>query len=121
MLFPSPKRVAVLVPLALPDPYDYEVPEDMHVEPGSYVIVPLGAQLLVGVVWGEGASDLDAKRLKPISEVLDVAPMPEGLRQFIDWMAAYTFNARGSVLRLAMRAPGALEPARVRLVYRLTD
>ena len=121
MLFPSPQRVAVLVPLALPEPYDYEVPDGMSVTPGSYVVVPLGPQELVGVVWGEGKSGLDNKRLKTITQVLDAAPMQEGLRQFIDWMAAYTFNARGSVLRLAMRAPGALTAPRVRLVYRLTD
>ncbi len=118
---PSSQRVSVLVPLALPDPYDYAVPDGMKVAPGDYVIVPLGAQRLVGVVWGEGMSELENKRIKSIAEVLDVAPMPKGLRDFIDWMAGYTFNARGSVLRLAMRAPGALEPARMRVAYRLSD
>ena len=118
----SKRRVSVLVPLALPDPYDYLVPDGMAVEPGSIVVVPLGAQRLVGVVWGEGAAEgFDPKRLKSITEVLDVPVLPEGLRQFIDWMAQYTLNPRGSVLRLALRAPSALEPAKMRVAYRLCD
>jgi len=116
-----PKSVSVLIPLALPAPYDYEVPDGLIAEPGSYVIVPLGAQQILGVVWGEGTGEVDPKRLKPILEVLDVPPMPEVLRRFVDWLAAYTLNPRGSVLRLAIRAPGALEPQRMRTAYRLVD
>ncbi|MGB3808801.1 MAG: primosomal protein N' [Parvibaculum sp.] len=118
---PSRKSVSVLVPLALPEPYDYEVPAGLIAEPGSYVIVPLGAQEILGVVWGEGTGTFDAKRLKPIREVLDVPPMPEASRRFIDWMSQYTLSPRGSVMRLAIRAPGALEPQRMRIAYRLVD
>lgn len=116
-----PRTVSVLVPLALPEPYDYAVPDGMTVELGSYVVVPLGAQRLIGVVWGEGSGKFDQKKLKCIIEVMEARPMTAGLRQFIDWMAGYTFNARGSVLRLALRSPAALEPQRMRVAYRLTD
>ncbi|MDO8423051.1 MAG: primosomal protein N' [Parvibaculum sp.] len=120
---PSPRRVRVLVPLALPDPYDYALPDGMEAGPGAFVVVPLGAQRLIGVVWGEGEGELgfDPKRLKAVIEVMDAPPMSDVLRQFIDWMAQYTFNTRGQVLRLAMRAPAALEPQRLRVAYRLTD
>lgn len=117
----STKSVGVLIPLALPEPYDYVVPAGLIAEPGAYVIVPLGAQQILGVVWGEGSGAFDQKRLKPILEVLDVPPMPEASRRFVDWMAGYTLSPRGSVLRLAIRAPGALEPARMRVAYRLVD
>jgi len=50
----SPQCVSVLIPLALPKPYDYEVPEGLIVDVGDYVVVPLGTQELVGVVWGRG-------------------------------------------------------------------
>lgn len=113
--------VSVLIPLALPGPYDYQVPDGLIVEPGSYVVVPLGPQELVGVVWGPGQAEIAASRIKPIREILDVPPMPEVLRRFIDWVAQYTLNPPGSVLRLAMRVPGALEPARMRIAYHLTD
>lgn len=116
-----PHCVSVLIPLALPGPYDYQVPDGLTVEPGSYVVVPLGPQELVGVVWGVGQAEIAASRIKPLREVLDVPVMPEVLRRFVDWVAQYTVNPPGSVLRLAMRVPGALEPARMRIAYRLTD
>lgn len=118
---PSPRSVSVLIPLALPAPYDYEVPAGLIAEEGAYVIVPLGAQQMLGVVWGPGTGEVEAKRLKPVLEVLDAPPMAAALRRFVDWIAAYTLNPRGSVLRLALRAPGALEPQRVRTAYRLVD
>lgn len=116
-----PQRVSVLIPLALPEPYDYEVPEGLIAAAGDYVVVPLGTQELVGVVWGEGRSEIASSRLKSIREVLDVPPMPLVLRRFVDWVAQYTLNPPGSVLRLAMRVPGALEPARMRVAYHLCD
>lgn len=111
--------VSVLIPLALPKPYDYKVPPGMAVQAGSYVVVPLGTQEIVGVVWGQGSGEVGHNRLKAIAEVIDAPPMPGVLRRFIDWVAQYTVSPPGSVLRLAIRAPGALEPPRMRTAYRL--
>ena len=111
--------VSVLIPLALPKPYDYKVPPGMEVRAGSYVVVPLGTQEIVGVVWGAGSGEVGHNRLKAIGEVIDAPPMPGVLRRFIDWVAQYTVSPAGSVLRLAIRAPGALEPPRMRIAYRL--
>ncbi|MDO9126038.1 MAG: primosomal protein N' [Parvibaculum sp.] len=113
--------VSVLIPLALPKPYDYKVPAGMTVRPGDYVVVPLGPQELLGVVWGEGTGEVGHNRLKAIVEVLDAPPMPEVSRRFVDWVAGYTLSPAGSVLRLTIRAPGALEPQRMRTAYRLCD
>ncbi|NIJ41329.1 primosomal protein N' (replication factor Y) [Parvibaculum indicum] len=116
------RTVSVLIPLALPGPYDYDLPPGMAAEEGSFVVVPLGPREVLGVIWGEATGEIDARRLKPVSEVIeDVPPMPAVLRRFIDWVAGYTLNPRGSVLRLAIRAPGALEPARTRIAYQLTN
>jgi primosomal protein N' (replication factor Y) len=51
--------VSVLLPLPLIAPYDYLVPVDMSVEPGSYVEVPLGARQATGVVWGPARGDVE--------------------------------------------------------------
>ncbi|ABS63080.1 primosomal protein N' [Parvibaculum lavamentivorans DS-1] len=118
---PGWTSVSVLIPLALPKPYDYKVPAGMTVRPGDYVIVPLGPQELLGVVWGEGTGEVGHNRLKSIIEVLDAPPMPEVSRRFVDWVAGYTLSPAGSVLRLTIRAPGALEPQRMRTAYRLCD
>ena len=107
----------MLIPLALPGPYDYDLPPGMAAEEGSFVVVPLGPREVLGVIWGEATGEIDAKRLKPVSEVIDdVPPMPAVLRRFIDWVAGYTLNPRGSVLRLAIRAPGALESPKGQLL-----
>ena len=92
--------VSVLIPLALPKPYDYKVPAGMTVRPGDYVVVPLGPQELLGVVWGEGTGEVGHNRLKAIVEVLDAPPMPEVSRRFVDWVAGYTLSPAGSVRRV---------------------
>lgn len=115
----GPEIVAVLLPLALPGPYDYKVPSGLVVESGSFVVVPLGPRQLVGVVWGGGSGEVGHNRLRAIEEVLPVPPLRDVSRRFVDWVAAYTLNAPGTVLRLVMRAPGALEPQRTRTLLRI--
>ncbi|MDE1172429.1 MAG: primosomal protein N' [Parvibaculaceae bacterium] len=114
------RTVSVLLPLGLPRPYDYKVPPGLDLEPGSFVVVPLGPRLLVGVVWGEGTGEVGDNRLRAVEEVLPVPPLREVSRRFIDWVAAYTLHPPGMVLRLVMRAPGALEPQRTRTLLRIT-
>ena len=114
----SSPTIAVLLPVALGQTYDYQVPDGLIVEPGQYVRVPLGHRELVGVAWGPGSGEVEPKRLKPINESLSLPPMNARARRFIDRVAAYTCTPRGQVLRLALRAPGALEPPRLRLLYR---
>lgn len=111
--------VSVLLPLGIPGPYDYAVPPTIEVAHGDFVTVPLGSREILGVVWGDASGEVGHNRLKPITERLDVPPMARVLRQFIDWIASYTLSPPGAVLRLAIRAPGALEPAATRIVYRL--
>ncbi|MFT8719019.1 primosomal protein N' [Acetobacter sp.] len=112
---PSRKRVSVLLPLPFPYPLDYAVPPALgdSLAPGDIVVVPLGGRRETGVVWEptELPADLtpppppdvaDA-RLRPLKERLDLPPMPAALRQFIDWVAAYTLAPPGMVLAMALR------------------
>jgi len=112
-LFDAPVRqvVPVLVPLPAPGPYSYGVPENMHVEPGSVVQVPLGPRQVIGVVWDGGNDEkLDPKKLRPITLAFDCPPLSTEMRRFIDWVASYTLSPPGLVARMAIRAPAALEP-----------
>ncbi|MEM8634570.1 MAG: primosomal protein N' [Pseudomonadota bacterium] len=111
-----------LFTIALPEPFDYAVPEDMSVVPGSYVLAPLGKVERRAIVWDVVADDLgEGRDLKSISRVFDVPPMSAPMRQFIDWTAAYTVAAPGAVLAMALRARGGLEPSPLETVYHLTD
>ncbi|CAI8224924.1 MAG: Primosomal protein N' [Alphaproteobacteria bacterium] len=103
-------NVSILIPLALPGPYDYAVPLHMAVAPGSIVRVPLGSRQVYGVVWGEAEGDAPAHKIKPIIALCDVPPLAEELRQFVDWVANYVMAPPGAVLRQVMRVPQAFAP-----------
>ena len=107
-----PKTVPVMVPMPAPKPYSYAVPEDMHVEPGSIVVVPLGPRKVIGVVWDDPdhKDDINPKKLRPIEQVFDCPPLAKDMRAFLDWVADYTVSPPGLVARMALRAPAAFDP-----------
>ena len=110
-------RVSVLLPLPLSGAYDYRVPAGIAVSPGDYVIAPLGGRYVNGVVWGEATNEVAAEKLKDIGGLLDLPPMPEPLRRFVDWVAAYTVTPPGAVLRMTMSVPSALDAPRAVTAY----
>lgn len=116
------ERVAVLPPLPFDGPFDYRVPEGMTVAEGAVVRVPFGGRAVVGVVWGVGREDgIADSRVKEIEAVMEVPPLGAPLRRLIDWVAAYTVSARGSVLRMALSVPEALLPLKPRVGYMVGD
>ena len=121
----APDAIPVLVPLALPAPYDYLAPEGARVSPGTFVIVPLGPVKYVAAVWRrpEGAAPpkIPRKKLREILGVLDdVPPLPPLSLDFAEWVADYTLTPPGMVLRMMMSATAAFEPPPPRYGVRLT-
>jgi primosomal protein N' (replication factor Y) (superfamily II helicase) len=116
------KRVVdVLVPVALDQAYSYRVPEGVELAPGDLVTVPLGARMATGVTWVDNPKPnprLD-NRMRDIEGKLDIPPLKPELRNFIDWVSAYTLSPRGTVLRMALRMGEHLGPARERIGVRL--
>lgn len=114
--------VPVLVPMPAPGPYSYGVPEDMVVEPGSIVQVPLGPRQVIGVVWDRNdGPPVDPKKLRPITKTFDCPPLREEMRRFIDWVASYTLSPPGLVAKMALRAPAAFDPEPMVEGLRLTE
>ncbi len=97
---------------------DYKAPEGGCFL-GAFVEVPLGPRKVMGVVWSEGQGDYDHAKIRPVMRVMDVAPMAEEMRVFIDRAAAYTLTPLPAMLRLATRAPGLGDAPSMRKVYRL--
>jgi primosomal protein N' (replication factor Y) (superfamily II helicase) len=115
----NPKTIAeVLLPLGLPAPYSYRVPEGMVVEPGSYVEVPIGPRSQIGVVWSTAPDAGTNRKLRDITTVFDNPPLPETHRHFISWLSAYYLEPMGNVLRMVLRVPSAFAPAREQVAYR---
>ena len=118
-----PTIAPVLLPLAIDMSYDYLVPEGLPVQPGDVVRVPLGSKERLGLVLDEAVGGsgkpVSPSRLKAIIERLDVPPVPQVSRQFIDWVARYTMAPRGMVLRSVMSARAAFAPPRPKMGVKL--
>ena len=116
------KRVVdVLVPVALDRAYSYRAPEELELAPGDIVSVPLGAREATAVVWAENPTPnprLD-NRLKDVEEKLELPPLKDELRNFVDWVANYTIASRGMVLRMCLRMGEHLGEERERVGVRL--
>jgi len=110
--------VQVLLPLALDGAYTYLVPEGMELVEGNYVRVPLGPRQVAGVVWAVGGDVPDGAKLRAVAEKLDAPAMPQLHRKFMSWVAQYYLEQPGSVLRMALRSPEALDGPRQKTAYR---
>jgi primosomal protein N' (replication factor Y) len=105
--------VPVLLPFALPVPYDYLLPAGVEAKPGQFVIVPLGTVERIGAVWPREATapEVEPKKLREVIEVLDDVPkLPRVSIDFAEWVANYTLAPPGMVLRMMMSASRAFSP-----------
>ncbi len=103
-------RIAVLLPLPVEGTYDYRVPDDVTVASGDIIEVPLGRRFETGVVWGAAADDIDPGKVKDAVGLKDLPRLPASLLTFIDWMADYTLQPKGVILRMALRGARGLKP-----------
>lgn len=110
--------VGVLTTEPLGRVLDYRAPEGGCGD-GDFVEVPLGPRRVLGVVWGKGRGDWDIAKVRAVGRVLDAPPMRAELRSFLSKAADYTLTPLPQMLRLATRAPGLMEGAALRRVYRL--
>ncbi len=115
--YSSGSCVAVPLPLPIGGVYDYRVREQMMVMEGDFVRVPLGPRKAIGVVWGPAMGNVPDKKLKNITAKFNCPPLPEVSRQFINWTANYTLQAKGLILKMAMSAPDALDPPKQITAY----
>ncbi len=118
MHFDQGELVAVLTTQPLDRTLDYKAPEEGCFL-GAFVEVPLGPRKVLGVVWGAGRGDFDRSKIRSVIRVLDVAPMREEMRLFLQRAADYTLTPMPAMLRLATRAPGLGDPLSMRKIYRL--
>ncbi|PZX12672.1 primosomal protein N' [Celeribacter halophilus] len=115
--YPEGRLVAVLTCEPLDRTLDYKAPAG-GVARGAFVEVPLGPRKVLGCVWGNGIGGFDLSKARAISTVLDLVPMREEMRLFLEKVAAYTLTPMPAMLRLATRAPGLMNPPGMRKVYR---
>ena len=109
-------RIAsVLIPMPLPEAFDYAEPEGMALSAGDHVAVPLGPRLVRGVVVALRASLGGNRPLKPVAERLDDPALPPGTVEFIQWAARYAVDSPGQPLAIALRGARTPKPRPVRV------
>lgn len=92
-----------MLPNHLERAFDYAVPGNMQLAQGDVVQVNFNHRPLTGIVWGKGNSTTELSKLKPIADKLEhVPPMQPHMREFIEWVAWYTYSPIGSVLKMAL-------------------
>ncbi|HYE45807.1 MAG TPA: primosomal protein N' [Caulobacter sp.] len=109
-------RIAsVLLPMPLPEAFDYAEPEGMDLAVGDQVAAPLGPRLLRGVVTALRAGTGGNRPLKPIAHRIDDPPLPPSTIEFVEWAARYAADQPGWPLAMALRGLRApkVKPERV--------
>jgi primosomal protein N' (replication factor Y) len=104
-------RVAeVLIPLPLPEPYDYAEPEGWRLEIGDIVRAPLGPRLVAGVVVGLRDGAGLNRPLRDLEGRVEAPALPQGTLTFIQWAARYAADSPGAALGMALRGLGSPPP-----------
>jgi primosomal protein N' (replication factor Y) (superfamily II helicase) len=106
----------VLLPLPLPEAFDYAVPDEIVLAVGDHVAAPLGPRLIRGVVTELRDARGVNRPLKPISARLEDATLPANTLAFIAWAARYACEPPGEALAMALRGLRARQPAPERLI-----
>lgn len=115
------KVASVLIPLPVPEAFDYEVPEAMALARGDQVAVPLGPRLMRGVVAEVRETTGSNRRLKAVAEVLDDPRLPERTVDFVEWAARWTLSAPGEMASAALKGLRAPRPRPERRVRRVAE
>lgn len=128
-------RIAsVLLPMPLPEAFDYAEPEGLALAVGDHVTVPLGPRVVRGVVTAVRDGAGGNRPLKPVLERVDDPPLPPGALAFVEWAARYSVDVPGWPLAMALRGlrhpppkpdkvlaltgaqPGRVTPARLKVM-----
>ncbi len=98
-----PRVASVILPLPLPEAFDYAEPEDMALELGDIVVAPLGPQRLLGVVAGLKDAAGFNRPLKPLLERRETPRLPPTTLAFLAWAARYAVDVPGGPLAITLR------------------
>lgn len=94
---------AVLIPMPLPEAFDYAEPEGMDLAPGDQVTVPLGSLHVRGAVLSVRDGVGGNRPLKYVVERHAEPPLPPGTLEFVQWAARYSVDTPGAPLAIALR------------------
>ena len=112
------KVASVLIPLPVPEAFDYQVPDGMTVARGDQVAAPLGPRLIKGIVAEVFDTTGSNRRLKAIDHVDTDPRLPENTLSFVEWAARWTLSPPGEMAATALKGLRAPRPRPERRVRR---
>ena len=113
------KVASVLIPLPVPEAFDYEVPEALTLARGDQVAVPLGPRLMRGIVSEVFETTGSNRRLKAVDSLLDDPALPSRVVDFVEWAARWTLSPPGEMAATALKGLRAPRPRPERRVRRV--
>ena len=114
-MFKNGDIVKVLIPNVINTGYDYRLTENANV--GDFVRVTVMNRQYVGVIVGNGDSNLDVSKIKSVVEVCKLGHLSEADIDWIYKMSNWTLMAPGAVLRLILNVPDAFLPLKTEQLY----
>lgn len=105
-----PRVATVLLPLPLPEAFDYEAPDPLEIEVGDLVAAPLGPRIVRGVVTAVRVREGVNRPLRPLAARLDEPPLSAKALAFVDWAARYTCQPPGEALAMTLRGLSSAPP-----------
>lgn len=112
---------SVLIPLPVPEAFDYEVPDGLTLAPGDHVAVPLGPRLVRGIVSEVRETTGSNRRLKAVDHRIDDPPLPPNTLAFVEWAARWTLSPPGEMAAMAIKGLRNPPPRPERRVRRVGD
>lgn len=98
------------------------MPDELQLQKGDFVTVPLSGREVQGVVWDTDPENRDVpeEKLKYVIRKAELPPLPESLMKFVSWVANYTLSPLGSVLKMALSVPRKFDKPKKKILYRLS-
>ena len=90
----------VLLPLKFDHPFTYNVPKDINVKVGDFVLVPFQNKDIIGVVWGKSGSIKSSIKIKDIKKKFDFASLSKETLIFLEKFSRYNLVDLGITLKL---------------------
>ena len=113
------KVASILLPLPVPEAFDYEVPEGVELARGDQAAVPLGPRLMRGLVAEVRETTGSNRRLKAVEGRIDAPAVPEGTLTFVEWAARWTLSAPGEMAATALKGVRADPPRPLKRLQRV--
>ena len=87
------KEVAVLLTGPFNEPFDYLIEDCVKgIYPGQIVLAPLGGRKVIGIIVGEGSKKIPKERLKIISKIFEINPIPKESIDLLYFLADWNFH-----------------------------